>query len=95
MRIFRTSSAKAKMPDLTVSLNSKVRYQAMKDYYETKIKYLGGSDLSPYMLRLACWDAPIKMAELKSKRNRRLFVRQAKRFYEGQLKEINRKIKQI
>ncbi len=90
-----SEAKKTDIKNFTFSQNMKIRYQTLMDYYECKINYLKDPDIPPHMIRLACWDVPIKVTDLQTKRNRKLFVRQCKKYYEKQLKEIMKKIKKL
>ena len=78
--------------------NKKIHYQAMKNYYEEKLRFLEERYRhkdDPQLLRMACWDAPVSVVDLSKGLMRRLFKWQARRFYQRRLQDAERRLKRL
>ncbi len=88
-----TSSAVKKPPVVCLSKSRKVKRQAIKDYYEQKIESLLNMNLSPRLVVLACWDAPVERHNLASKKGREKFIKKCLKYYKRRIKELEREEK--
>ncbi len=79
-----------KGPVVCLHNSKKMRYQALKDYYEAKIKTLIEMKLPPKLVLLACWDAPVEREDLTKPRNRAKFIKKCLKYYKAQLKNIEK-----
>ncbi len=96
MNYYTTGVATAgPIPQMEISRNPKIRYQALKDYYENKLRYLEEGAEHPHLLRMACWDAPVMVGDLSKWLMRKLFKWQARQFYRRRLKETERRLQKI
>jgi len=84
-----------KNPVVPTDTNMKIRYQARKDYYESKIQCLMNMNLPPRLILLACWDAPVAREDLLSKRGQKRFIKKCLKFYRARLKEVEKKHKKF
>jgi hypothetical protein len=63
-----------KLPISHVTRNKRLRCQALKEYYESKIECLIDMNLPARLIMLACWDSPVGREDLTSQRARRRFL---------------------
>ncbi len=87
------SNTVKKPPIVCLNKKRKIKRQALKDYYEKKIDCLLNMNLSPRLVVLACWDAPIERHNLASKRGREKFIKKCLKYYKGRLKALEREEK--
>lgn len=84
-----------KGPVVCLHKSKKMRYQALRDYYESKIKTLIEMKLPPKLVLLACWDAPVERQDLTKPRNRARFIKKCLKYYRSQLKNIEKMQKSL
>ncbi len=89
------ATAAGPIPQMELSRNPKIRYQALKDYYENKLRYLEEGNDHPHLLRMACWDAPVMVGDLSKWAMRKLFKWQARQFYRKRLREAEKKLRKL
>ncbi len=88
----------APLPQLRLTQNRKVHYQALRDYYRDKLRFLEERHLhrdDPKLIRMACWDAPVAILDLSRGFMRRLFRWQARRYYRRRLQEAEKRLRKI
>jgi hypothetical protein len=82
-----------KLPISHVTKNRRLRCQALRDYYESKIECLLGMKLPARLITLACWDSPIDREDLTSERSRRRFLKKCLSYYKKRLKDVEQEAK--
>ena len=66
------------------------KYKAIKQYYESKIEFLGEKHLTPVMIKLTCNDVPFGSAYLGSAWKRDRYIRKCVKYYNRKLRELER-----
>lgn len=64
-------------------------------YYESKIKCLENTRLSPALHLLACKDAPFEAAGLDSSWQRNRYIKKCLRYYKKKLTELEKELKKL
>ncbi len=82
-------------PVPVLSRDKRIRLQAIRDYYESKIQCLELINNNPKLLRLACWDAPFEKTSLTDPKTRKKFVKMCLKYYKNKLKDVEKKLKKI
>ncbi len=72
-----------------------IQLQVEKEYYQSKINCLEEMDLPLKLVLLACWDAPVSRANIKTKWGRKRFIAKCVKYYRKQLKALERKERQF
>ncbi len=73
----------------------RARVQTYRSFYEGKIKSLHNKNLPPPLLLLACKDAPFPPGALDTKSRRNSYVRKCLKYYNQQLKIIEKEAKKL
>ena len=73
----------------------RAQVQTYKAFYEGKIKSISDKNLSPPLLLLACKDAPFTPGNLDSKSNRNAYIRKCLKYYNQQLRLIDKEAKKL